>query len=64
MSPTLPVNRTDDGDDVVSFHHKMPRRLRKRLKHYSVESEQSMVSIINAAIAEYLDTRENQADPS
>ena len=55
------VDRSDDGDDLVSMHHTLRRSLRKRLKHVAAEIERPVTDIVNEAIEAWLERNEAEA---
>lgn len=55
-------DRSSDGGDYVSMHHRIRKGLRKRLKHLSADLEKPVTDLVNEAIMAHLDKLE--ADPS
>ena len=47
-----------DVDTIAMLSTRVQPELRKRLKHYSVESGKSMQEIVETAITRYLDAEE------
>jgi predicted DNA-binding protein len=57
MTAPEPTSQAD-VDTIAMLSTRVQPELRKRLKHYSVESGKSMQEIVETAITRYLDAEE------